>query len=290
MPTRKVAIRSREVTVYDEGDPAGPAILVHHGTPGAGPPYPGWVEDATARGARLIAYDRPGYGRSTAARGRTIGDAARDAASIMDALGVERFAAWGVSGGGPHALACAALLPDRVTAACSIGGVAPFDAEGLNYFEGMGQDNLIEFGLTMAGREHIAPFITAAAAEMLENLENLAASIETLVAEPDRVALGGPLGTWWADGLGASFANGPDGWIDDDLAFVTPFGFELGTISRPTLIVHGHLDRFVPLSHGQWLIRAVPGAEAWLLAGEAHLSLLINRVGSVHEWLLTRSA
>lgn len=290
MATREVAIGSREFTVYDEGDPSGPAILVHHGTPGAGPPYPGWVEDATARSARLIAYDRPGYGGSTASGGRTIGDAAPDAAAIMDALGVERFATWGVSGGGPHALACAALLPDRVTAACSIGGVAPFDAVGLNYFNGMGDDNLVEFGLALAGPEHLAPFVTATAAEMLENLEALAASIQTLVAEPDRIALDGPLGEWWADGLGVSFANGPDGWIDDDLAFTKPFGFDAGAIACPTLIVHGHLDRFVPVSHGQWLSRAVPGAEAWLLANEAHLSLLINRVGSVHEWLLKRSA
>ena len=142
---RQLAIGSREFTVYDEGDPAGPAILIHHGTPAAGPPYSGWVEDANARGARLIAYDRPGYGASTAAPGRTIGDAALDVASIMDALGVGRFATWGVSGGGPHALACAALLPDRVTAACSIAGVGPFDADGLNYFNGMGHENLVEY-------------------------------------------------------------------------------------------------------------------------------------------------
>ena len=276
--------------MYDEGDPAGPAILVHHGTPAAGPPYAGWVEDAGARGARLIAYDRPGYGASTAAPGRTIGAAALDAAAIMDALGVHRFATWGVSGGGPHALACAALLPDRVTAACSIAGVGPFDADGLNYFTGMGHDNLVEFGLAMAGREHIAPFATAAAAEMLEHLEDLAASIQTLVSEPDRIALSGPIGEWWAESLGVSFSTGADGWIDDDLAFVMPFGFEIAAVSPPTLVVHGHLDLFVPVSHGQWLSRAVPRAESWLLADEAHLSLLANRVSSVHEWLLARFA
>jgi pimeloyl-ACP methyl ester carboxylesterase len=287
---RQVAIESREFTVYDEGDPVGPAILVHHGTPAAGPPYAGWVKDANARGARLIAYDRPGYGASTAAPGRTIGAAALDAAAIMDALGVQRFATWGVSGGGPHALACAALLPDRVTAACSIAGVGPFDADGLNYFSGMGNDNLVEFGLAMAGREHIGPFLTAAAAEMLENLEDLAASIQTLVAEPDRIALSGPIGEWWAGSLGASFSTGADGWIDDDLAFVMPFGFEIGAVSRPTLIVHGHRDLFVPISHGQWLSQAVPRAESWLLADEAHLSLLANWVSSVHEWLLDRFA
>jgi pimeloyl-ACP methyl ester carboxylesterase len=134
---RQLEIHGRELTVYDEGDPSGPVILVHHGTPAAGPPYAGCVTDAAARGARLVAYDRPGYGASSAAEGRTVGDAAADAAAIMDVLGVERFVTWGISGGGPHALACAALLPERVAAACSIAGVAPFDAPGLNYFSGM---------------------------------------------------------------------------------------------------------------------------------------------------------
>ena len=288
MGQRRLVIGDRAFTVYDEGDPAGPAILIHHGTPGAGPPAAGWMADAAARGARLIAYDRPGYGASTPSGGRTVGDVAADAASIMDALGVGRFVTWGVSGGGPHALACAALLPDRVAAACSIGGVTPFDAQGLNYFRGMGHDNLVEFGLAMAGREHLARFAAAAAAEMLAHLDDLAASIQTLVAEPDRVALAGPIGDWWAAGIRASFSTGTDGWVDDDLAFCKPFGFEHDAITIPTLVVHGREDKFVPLSHGEWLSAAIPGAESWLLDDEAHMSLLANQVGNVHEWLLLR--
>ena len=285
MAQREVRTGDRTLTVYDEGDPSGPAVLVHHGTPGAGPPYAEWVQDASARGLRFVAYDRPGYGSSTPAPGRTIADAAQDAAAIMDALGVREFATWGVSGGGPHALACAALLGDRVTAACTIGGVAPFDAAGLNYFRGMGEDNIVEFGLAMGGREHITPFISDAAAGMLGNLADLAASIQTLVAAPDQVALGGPLGAWWAESLKASFSVSPQGWIEDELAFVQPFGFDIAAISLPMLIVHGHLDQFVPLSHGEWLAHTVPGAHSWLLEDEAHLSLLINQVGNVHEWL-----
>jgi pimeloyl-ACP methyl ester carboxylesterase len=283
---RQLTIAGRALTVYDGGDRDGPVILVHHGTPAAGPPHRGWVQDAAARAARLVAYDRPGYGASTAARGRTVGDAAADAAAIMDALEVERFVTWGVSGGGPHALACAALLPDRIAAACSIGGVAPFDAPGLNYFSGMGEDNIVEFGLAMAGREHLTPFASAAAAEMLDHLDDLASSIATLVAEPDRLALAGPIGEWWSAGIRVSFSAGVDGWIDDDLAFIKPFGFELGAITIPTLVVHGHRDQFVPLSHAQWLSGAIPGAESWLLDDEAHMSLLARQVGNVHAWLL----
>jgi pimeloyl-ACP methyl ester carboxylesterase len=124
MGQHQVAVDDRKLTVCDQGDPGGPSIPVDHGAPWAGPPYAGWVRDANARGARLIAYDRPGYGASTPAPGRAIADGAGDAAAIMDARGVQRFATWGVSGGGPHAPACAALLRDGVTAACSIGGRA----------------------------------------------------------------------------------------------------------------------------------------------------------------------
>ena len=285
MPTQQVSVGERTLSVYDEGDPSGRVILVHHGTPAAGPPFGPWVDDARARGLRLVAYDRPGYGSSTPAPGRTVSDAAQDAAAIMDALGVDAFATWGVSGGGPHALGCAALLPERVAAACSIGGVAPFNAAGLNYFRGMGEENIVEFGLAMAGRDHIGPFAAAAADGMLADIENLAAAVQTLLAEPDRIALDGPIGVWWAESLKVSFSEGAEGWIEDDLAFVQPFGFDLAAITPPTLIVHGRQDQFVPFGHGEWLSRSVPAADAWLLDDEAHLSLSVNQVGNVHEWL-----
>jgi len=142
----------------------------------------------------------------------------------------------------------------------------------------------------MAGRDYIAPFASSAASEMLDNLADLAASIQTLVAEPDRLALGGPIGEWWANGIRVSFSAGADGWVDDDLAFVKPFGFEIGAIAVPTLIVHGRLDLFVPISHGEWLSHEVPGAESWMLEDEAHLSLLTNQVSNVHAWLLDHLA
>src|SRR5262249_34537733 len=160
-----------------------------------------------------------------------IGDAAADCAAIMDALGVERFVTWGISGGGPHALACAALLPQRVAAAASLGSVAPFDAEGLNYLRGMGVDNIVEFGLAMAGRQHLQPFCEAAAehlrgatpAQVIEAMANL-------VSAPDREALGGPIGEYWATSFSVAFANGVGGWVDDDLGFVAPFGFDISDI------------------------------------------------------------
>jgi pimeloyl-ACP methyl ester carboxylesterase len=280
-------IDGRVLTVYEDGTSDGPVILYHHGTPAAGGPYAGWVDDVTARGARLICYDRPGYGASTAQPQRAVADAAADSRAIMDALGVGRFVTWGISGGGPHALACAALLPDRVAAVASLAGVAPFDAPGLNYFRGMGADNIVEFGLAMAGREYIEPFIEQAAGEMLgATPAQIIESIASLVSAPDRAALGGPIGEYWASILPTTFANGVTGWVDDDIAFVLPFGFDLDAIAVPTLVVHGRLDQFVPVDHGEWLGRVIPGAEKWVGGDEGHLTLMVDRVAGVHDWLL----
>ena len=259
-------------------------ILHHHGTPLAGGPHEPWIDDARDRGARLVCYDRPGYGGSTPVPGRTVGDAA----AIMDALGVERFVTWGISGGGPHALACAALLSDRVVAAASLAGLAPFDASGLNYFAGMGEENIKEFGLTMAGREYIEPYAEAAGEMMRQgSVEQLAEEIASIIPEVDRVALiDGAVGEFWAGAMPATFAQGAAGWVDDDLAFVRPFGFEIESIGVPTLVVHGHKDQMVPLDHGRWLAGVIPGAEAWISEDEGHLTLYANRVRDVHGWLL----
>jgi pimeloyl-ACP methyl ester carboxylesterase len=288
MGERTVRIGTRTLRVYDEGNPAGPAILQHHGTPLAGGPLGAWVEDAEARGARLICYDRPGYGGSTPAPGRAVADAAEDAVAIMDALGVERFATWGISGGAPHALACAALRPDRVLAAASLAGIVPFDAAGVNFFRGMGTDNHVEFGLAMAGRDHIARFAETEAAELREaTAAEIGEAISTLVSEPDRAVLvDGVIGEYWTGTMDSTFAQGAAGWIDDDLAFVKAFGFDPSAIAVPTLVVHGRQDRMVPPSHSEWLARTIPGAEAWISDEDGHLTLLAHRVPAVHEWLL----
>jgi pimeloyl-ACP methyl ester carboxylesterase len=288
MPSREIEVRDRTLMIHDDGAPDGPVILHHHGTPHAGGPHQAWVDDALERGARLVCYDRSGYGGSTPLPGWTVADAAADTAAIMDALEVERFVTWGISGGGPHALACAALLPDRVAAAASLAGVAPFDAPGLNYFRGMGEDNIVEFGLAMAGREYIEPFSEGTAAEMRgATVEELADGIATLVSDVDRAVLvDGSMGDYWAGALPATFAQGATGWVDDDMAFVLPFGFELASIMVRTLVVHGYHDQFVPLDHGRWLAGAIPGADAWISEDDGHLTLMANRVPDVHGWLL----
>ena len=283
----EVTVGGRVLCVHETGAGDGPAILFHHGTPSCGVAMPVWAQDARERGARLIGYSRPGYERSTPDPGRTVADAGADSAAIMDALGVERFVTWGVSGGGPHALACAAALPDRVAAVASVAGVAPFRARGLNYFDGMGEDNLIEFGLAMAGREQLEPFCVANAAQMRAAApEEILAVMGSLVSAPDQAVLTGAFAETMAAEMPIAFASGAQGWIDDDFAFLAPFGFEPAAVRCPSLIVHGRQDRFVPVEHGEWLARAVPGAEAWISPEEGHLTLSARRIPAVHEWLL----
>jgi len=285
----EVRVASRVLCVHETGAGDGPAILVHHGTPGSGIAMPAWTQNACERGVRLIGYSRPGYAHSTPDPGRTVGDAGADAAAIMDALGIERFLTWGVSGGGPHALACAAVLPNRVAAVASVAGVAPFRARGLNYFDGMGDDNLIEFGLAMAGRQQLEPFCAATAEQMLATgPDGILEALASLVSPPDRAVLTGELAETMAAEMPIVFASGVQGWIDDDFAFLAPFGFELSAIASPVLIVHGRQDRFVPVEHGEWLAQEIPGAESWISPDEGHLTLSARGIPAVHEWLLAR--
>ena len=147
----------RSLTVYDAGDPDGRPILFHHGTPSSGVPFDQHVELAREQGVRLLSYDRAGYGDSTRNPDRAVTDVVRDVEAIADALVLERFATWGLSGGGPHALATAAGLPDRVVAVAAAASIAPPDRPELDLTEGMGEGNIVEFGLAQQGEECAAP-------------------------------------------------------------------------------------------------------------------------------------
>ena len=277
----------RDLRVHEAGDPRGRAVLVHHGTPGDGLPFAPWAQDAARRGIRLVGYDRPGYGASTPHPGRRVADAAGDAAAIADGLGIGRFATWGVSGGAPHALACAALLPERVVAAASLAALAPFDADGLNLFAGMEADNRAELGADLHGREALEALLAPQAEQMVGvSAADLAGFMRTLVSPVDRDALDAGLAEHWAAGGARAFARGTDGWIDDDLAFVEPWGFDLSAIVVPVLVWHGRHDRFVPVSHGEWLAGRIPGVDPRISDEDGHLTLLTRRVPEVHAWLL----
>src|SRR5882757_1138674 len=180
----------RTVDVHEAGDPAGFPVIFHHGTPAAGLPYEPHAELAREQGIRLIGYDRPGYGASTRAKNRRVEDCVADVSEIADALSLERFATWGISGGGPHALACAALSDERLLAVASLAAVAPYGADGLDWLAGMGEDNHVEFGKVLEGEEALRAYCEPAAEEMLNaQPEELVQVLDSLLGPEDKAVL-----------------------------------------------------------------------------------------------------
>jgi len=279
---------SRTLHVIERGDPDGVPVVVHHGTPGSALQYEPHARDAEERGIRLITYDRPGYGGSTPHEGRCVGDAAADVAVIADALGIGRFGTYGGSGGGPHTLACAALLPDRVVGAVPIASVAPFPAEGLDWLAGMGQGNIDEFGAARESREALVRFTERERSELLAaDPAAMVEAMRTLVSPVDADALTGELGEYMLESIREAIGESIDGWLEDDLAFLAPWGFDLRSIAVPVALWHGEQDLFVPVSHGRWLAENLPGAQVRIEADHGHLSL-VARVPDVHAWLVER--
>jgi pimeloyl-ACP methyl ester carboxylesterase len=276
----------RELCVESAGDSSGRPVLMHGGSPNSRLLYGPLVVDAEAKGIHLISYDRPGYGRSTAQPGRSVADCADDVRAIAAAFGIERLAVWGVSGGGPHALACAALLPDLVSAVASLASVAPYGVPELDFFTGMGEDNVEGFQLLIddpaAARQKTA--------EDREDLlqvtpELLTKSWESLLAPVDLAALTPELATILVDSMKDGLEPGEQGWWDDGCATLHPWGFEFEATRVPVQLWHGAQDKFVPFQHGQWLAAHIPGVEAHLTETDGHLTLL-DRVPEVHDWLL----
>lgn len=279
----------RTLSVYEGGDPGGAAIFTLNGTPSSGLLYERHVRLAEEHAVRLVGYDRPGYGGSSPQRDRNVVDAAADVATIADALAIERFAVWGVSGGGPHALACAARLEERIAAVATLAAVAPYGAEGLDWLAGMGEANIHEFTLALEGREALTPFLEAEARTIVNaDPEALIAAWRSLLSPVDAAACRDELGVYLIENEKVAIGERVDGWVDDDLAFTRPWDFELDEISVPVLLLQGREDRFVPFAHGEWLAARIPGVEARLTDGDGHLTLLEERVGEVHEWLLAR--
>jgi pimeloyl-ACP methyl ester carboxylesterase len=277
----------RELLVQEGGDASGRAVLVHLGTPNSRILYRPHLLDATERGIRLISYDRPGYGGSTAHPGRSIADCAADVRAIIDALEIEQFAVWGISGGGPHVLACAGLLSDRVVAAATLASTAPFDAEDLDWFAGAGQENIDDDRLILSDPAAARAKLASDRHDLLNaTATDLAEVYPTLFSPTDAAALTEELVEYfvrrWKDGL----APGIEGWWDDTFAQLKPWGFPLETIRLPVTVWHGRQDRMVPFQHGEWLASHLPNADAHLSDQDGHLTLLQNQVPTVHAWLL----
>jgi pimeloyl-ACP methyl ester carboxylesterase len=279
----------RTLHVYDDGDPQGLPVVFHHGTPSSGRPHPTHVDDARARGIRLIGYDRPGYAGSSPQPGRSIGDAAADVAELLDSFEVDRFATWGHSGGGPHALACAALLPDRCVAAATLACPGPYGGDGLDFIEGMGELNVEGFDAVLAGPEVFMPLLRRHQEEMFSaGPEGLRQGMLSVLSPPDQEAFTPELGEWIYAVMVEGAAERIEGWRDDNLAVVKPWGFDPGQIRVPVLLLHGVEDLMAPPAHGRWLAGQIPGVEAEISDTEGHITLLMGRIPEVHEWLRAR--
>lgn len=281
----------RALELHEGGDSNGFPVIVHHGTPSSGIPYV--THDALAReqGVRLIGYDRPGYGGSTRHEGREVADCAADVEAIADALSLERFASWGISGGGPHVLACAALCDDRLVAVASLAAVAPYEADGLHWLAGMGEANEIEFAAVVEGEQALRAFLDVAAKEHVQatNAQDMVAALETLLGRADRAVLTGAFAEYLIESSRHGLEPGVDGWLDDDFAFLRPWGFDVSAIDRPVLLLHGEDDRFVPVAHGRWLAERIPGVDGRITTDDGHLTLLETHMREVNEWLLPHS-
>jgi pimeloyl-ACP methyl ester carboxylesterase len=273
--------------VLERGDPSGRPVLVHNGTPNSRLLFDRDVARAERQGVRLVSYDRPGYGGSTARSGRTVGDCAEDVRTIASALGIEELAVWGISGGGPHAIACAALLPDLVPAVGVLASPAPWGAEGLDYFDGMGELNRKDMELTLDDPVAARAKCERDRLEALEATpEALLETLKTLLSPVDAEALTGDLAEYMIACARSGLALGSEGWWDDELALMAPWGFELDAIRTPVLLYHGRQDRFVPFAQGEWLARHIPGVQAVLTDDDGHLTLTERHLEAVHGWLL----
>jgi pimeloyl-ACP methyl ester carboxylesterase len=277
----------RRLRVEISGDPHGHPVFLLHGTPGSrvGPrPRAMFLYQ---RGACLISYDRPGYGGSDRKAGRRVADVVHDVSVVADALGLDRFAVAGRSGGAPHALACAALLPDRVTRAAALVGLAPRDAEGLDWFAGMAPSNVNEFQTAFTDPERFAARLIPRSAAIRNDPAKLLEELRLELTDDDRMIVSdNAIRSMLLRNYLEALRTSPYGWIDDAFALTRPWGFDPAQIDVPVLLWHGGKDVFSPASHSSWLAARIPRATAVLEPAAAHFAAL-RALPTALNWLLT---
>jgi pimeloyl-ACP methyl ester carboxylesterase len=284
-----VSVDGRMLEVVLAGPQDGVPLFSHHGMPGAAEMLDPLVAIGAERNLRHITYSRPGYGRSDRLEGRSVASCAVDVAAVADALGYDRFYSVGSSGGGPHSIACAALLPERVIAAATIACPAPVDAAGLDWAAGMTKENLAEIAATRGSDDELEHYLQLQADSMSETTaEEIVTSLGDLVSDVDRQAVSGALGEFIVRELAHSLSTGVWGWFDDDRAlFGRDWGFDLGEIRVPLSLWHGEQDKFVPIAHGRWLAEHVR-ADVHVLQDRGHMSLSLDYYGDLLDELLAR--
>jgi len=271
--------RKLEVMVADH--PVGKPLLFHNGLPSAVVPFPPMDDAAAANGMYVVTYSRPGYGGSTPwpeEREPVVADDVADTLTILDALGIDDFVTLGWSGGGPRALAMAALLPRRCRGAVSLAGVAPVGEGGMDqeaWERDMGRENVRDFRAALAGRDALRPIMEQAVAEMAGVTgKDITAAFGQLLTEVDAAVLTGEFADFMAEDFHRSCEQGAAGILEDTLMITRPWGFDLASVDVPVAVWQGRQDAMVPFGHGQWLAEHVPGARARLFDDEGHLTLV----------------
>lgn len=268
------------------GPDDGRAFVFFHGTPGSGMPTRYLERAAHDRDLRVVRWSRPGYGGSSRQPGRRVVDVVADTEDVLAHLGADECVVGGASGGGPHALACAAHL-DAARAVLCDAGVAPYEAEGLDFLAGMGQDNVDEFGAAVDGEDALRPYLEGEVASMGEvTVDGIMQMLSTLLPPVDRAVITGELAEDLQAGMHEALRTGIDGWLDDDLAFVVPWGFDLDDIDVPVTLWQGGEDLMVPFAHGQWLAGHVPRVDPHLQEDEGHLSIGVGHVDEMLDHLV----
>lgn len=277
----------RRLDLRVSGPINGVPLVFHHGTPGAATPIRAMERAAHDRGLRFVTFSRPGYGSSSRLRGRRVVDVVQDTAAVLSAIEADRCLVAGWSGGGPHALACGARL-GSATATLVLSGVAPYGLADLDWTADMGDENVVEFGAALRGEPALRPLLE----ELREALKDadgagIIASFDSLLPDVDKAVLTDEFG----EDIAASFAEalrlGVDGWVDDDLAFTQPWGFEFDELSDPVMIWQGSADLMVPFAHGVALASRIGGASVHLEEGEGHLSLSLGALDRMLDELVS---
>ena len=270
----------RHLELLVAGQPQSNAVIFHHGTPGATSTWEAWLSEVAAQEGFAIAYSRPGYGHSSRHEGRTVINNAADIDEVLKHFGITKIVSIGWSGGGPHCLADT-TLPQSV-AAISIAGVGTFGASGLDFLEGMGEENHVEFTAATEGpaaieawmQENSPPIAVVTSDQIVE-------AFGGLIGEADKKALNEGAAEGTAKSYRQALVEGYYGWMDDDLAFVEPWGFDLASISKPVELWQGNDDFMVPHAHGYWLESKIPSAKLNFVPGEGHISLGENQRGAI---------
>ena len=265
----------RELEILDNGINSDSAIVFHHGTPGHASMWSDWLESAASAGIRAIAYSRAGYGTSDRHPGRSVLSINNDIAQILDGKNIDKFVSIGWSGGGPHCLAN--TLEPRNVGAISLAGVGAYGVDDLDFLEGMGPENHDEFGAALKGEAVIDKWMQDNAGSMKSVTgAEIREAFGGLIGDADKAVLEGEAADHMAASMRSALAVSFDGWIDDDLVFIKPWGFDLASITKPVFIWQGDDDFMVPHAHSYWLEKHIPTATLSFKSGEGHISLVIK--------------